>query len=112
MNLTDLQAFTARAAAEGQAMCPAIVLIGGTEYTATVPEPGVVGDFILGGETMSGTLVVRILIDDLAEAPALHQDLQWKRPAEVTWRATTYTIDEAKRHPMDSEWRIVCSPKN
>lgn len=111
MNLAAIQAFSARAAAVS--LAPAIVLIAGTEYPATVPEPRVLGNLIDGGEEIAAaTLSARILLTDLATAPAVNQPLQWKRPAEATWRTTTWLIDEIRRSPIDAEWLITCSPKN
>lgn len=112
MNSTDLLAFSTRAAATGAELWPASVLIAGETYTATVPEPRVIGSLINGGEILEGTLTARVLVADLSTAPAANQQLQWKRPADATWRPEKWWIDDVKRSPLDVEWYITCSIKN
>ena len=112
MNSTALLAFTARTAAAGAALWPAVVRIAGVEYVATVPEPRILTGLISGTETGEGTLVARIAVAILADKPALNQELLWKRPADATWDTRAWWIDSAQRSPIDSEWVITCSLKN
>lgn len=112
MNITQLAAFSTRAAATGAALWPAIVLIAGVQYPATVTEPKLAHGLITGGEQIEGILTARILLTDLPAAPALQQALQWKRPTATTWHPVTWWIEECKKSPLDVEWQVTCAVKN
>jgi len=112
MNSAQLQTFSARAAAVGAALWPAVVLIDGVEYPATLPEPRASAGLITGGEEIEGSLAARVLLTDLPAKPALQQALRWKRPGDAAWNATVWWIDDVDRSPIDAEWRISCVPKN
>jgi len=114
MNSASLLTFSTRAAAVGSALWPAVVLIDGTEYPATLTEPAKFqGEFIAGAEQALGGLVARVIKSDLPTKPATQQALRWKRPAAASWDATVWWIDEITGdNPSDAEWRVACSPKN
>jgi len=113
MTSSQLLAFNQRSAATGVALWPAVVLIAGVEYDATLPQPrGFSGELIGGGEQVSGILTARVTKSQLVTAPAPYQDLKWKRPGAATWDTTTWWIEEVTGPPADAEWRITCSPKN
>lgn len=114
MNASSLAAFSARSAAVGHALWPALVELATGTYAATLTEPSkFTGEFIRGGEQIDGLLVTRIQKSQLPAAPALHGKLRWKRPGEAAWNATAWVIDEVTgENPADAEWRISCTPKN
>jgi hypothetical protein len=114
MNAASLAAFSARSAAVGHALWPALVELATGTYAATLTEPSkFVGELIRGGEQMDGVLVARVIKALLPTAPVLHGKLRWKRPGELDWNKTAWQIDEITGDsPGDAEWRISCTPKN
>ena len=112
MDAASVSAFSDRAATVGAALWPAIALIAGVEYPATISEPRLATGLITGGETVEGSLSVRINLASLPVAPTLEQELRWKRPGEPAWRTIAWWIIECRRSPLDNEWKISCMVKN
>lgn len=112
MDAESMREFSGRAAAVGGSLWPGVVLLGGVEYAATVPEPRVQGSLVPGGEIGTGELVVRILKSVLVVEPGREQVLQWKRPAEAGWRTPKWWVDTVEGSPLDVEWVLRCSVKN
>ena len=112
MDIASLRAFTATAAAAGQSISPATVLLAGVEYSATVPTPRVTGVLGKGLTIDDGELVCRILLIDLPARPLENQPLKWKRPDETEWNAIPWWVETVSRAEMDVEWKLVCRPKN
>jgi hypothetical protein len=113
MTSTQLAAFSTRAAATGFALWPAVVLIAGVEYAATITQPSnAAAEYVEGSEMQEGTLVARVAMAILPAAPATYQSLKWKRPGATAWHTVTWFIQEVTGTPADAEWRIVCTPKN
>ena len=112
MDPADILAFSARSATLGAELWPAIVLIAGVEYAATVPAPRILQTLVAGGQIIEGALSARISQELLATAPAENQPLSWKRPGETSYRADLWWVDEVRSGPLDTEWHLLCSPKN
>lgn len=114
MNAASIAAFASQSAAAGAALWPAVIVLGNAteEVPACVPEPRFEAILISGVEEISGALVARVKLTDLPDKPATQQALRWKRPGETGYRAQVWWIDQVKRSPLDSEWHIVCVPKN
>lgn len=112
VNLASVQAFSTRAAAVGRALCPARILLSGVEYDAAIPEPRREADLDPGGEIETGELICRLALAAHPATPAEHIPLRWKRPGETDWRPTIWVIRDVRRHPIDVEWVLTCTPRN
>jgi hypothetical protein len=112
MDAGDLLNFSARTADLNGELWPAVILLGGAEYAAAVPEPRVIPSLITGGEIMDGQLVARVKTSLMPTKPLDNQPLRWKRPGEATWRTEVWWVGDVTKSPLDVEWVIRCGPKN
>lgn len=104
MDAASLRTFDDLSAAAGQALWPATVSIGGTDYAAAVVRPrqgGMLGEFSDDPEAV--TLTVRILKTVLANAPAMNAALTWDGKR---WKIRSIRGQEA----TDAQWTLACDP--
>ena len=104
MDAADLLAFDELAAATAVAIWEATVTIGGTDYTATIPEQPSRGLLGMGGEEQEADLVVWIQKSVLATAPA--------RDSALTSAGRIYHIRSISGGAADACWTLRCEPKN
>ena len=104
MDSADLLAFDQLATETAEALWPATVTIGGTDYDATVPEQPPRASLGMGGSTEEEDLVVWIRKENLPTAPV--------RDSFLTYYGRRYHIRSSSAAAGDACWTLRCEPAN